>query len=233
MGGQACVFYGAAEFSRDCDIVIVADDANLARLNEVLKELEAVCIAVPPFDRQFLERGHAVHFRCHHVDAKGIRLDVMTRMRGCDEFAALWDRRLTLQDSDGMIYEILGIEDLVKAKKTQRDKDWPMIRRLVDAHYDAFRDSPTDERICFWLRESRTPEVLISVAEQYPQQRDKLLRARPVLQETLSASRDGLQPALSQEEANERRADEVYWKPLKDELESLRADRPKRGRAPE
>ena len=35
-----------------------------------------------------------------------------------------------------MTYELLGIEDLVKAKKTQRDKDWPMIRRLVDAHYD-------------------------------------------------------------------------------------------------
>jgi len=40
---------------------------------------------------------------------------------------------MTLQDLDGSIYEILGIEDLVKAKKTQRDKDWPMIRRLVDA----------------------------------------------------------------------------------------------------
>ena len=25
MGGQACVFYGAAEFSRDTDIVILAD----------------------------------------------------------------------------------------------------------------------------------------------------------------------------------------------------------------
>ena len=25
MGGQACVFYGAAEFSRDADLVIVSD----------------------------------------------------------------------------------------------------------------------------------------------------------------------------------------------------------------
>jgi hypothetical protein len=32
MGGQACVFYGAAEFSRDCDIVVVADNENLMRL---------------------------------------------------------------------------------------------------------------------------------------------------------------------------------------------------------
>ena len=29
MGGQACVFYGAAEFSRDTDFAILADAANL------------------------------------------------------------------------------------------------------------------------------------------------------------------------------------------------------------
>ena len=50
MGGQACVFYGAAEFSRDCDIVIVADDENLTRLQSALEELQAECIAVPPFE---------------------------------------------------------------------------------------------------------------------------------------------------------------------------------------
>ena len=33
MGGQACVFYGAAEFSRDTDFAIHADAANLNRLN--------------------------------------------------------------------------------------------------------------------------------------------------------------------------------------------------------
>ena len=33
MGGQACVFYGGAEFSRDTDIAILADAANLARLS--------------------------------------------------------------------------------------------------------------------------------------------------------------------------------------------------------
>ena len=32
MGGQACVFYGAAEFSRDTDIVLLADPDNLERL---------------------------------------------------------------------------------------------------------------------------------------------------------------------------------------------------------
>ena len=32
MGGQACVFYGAAEFSRDTDLLILAEAENLGRL---------------------------------------------------------------------------------------------------------------------------------------------------------------------------------------------------------
>ncbi len=64
MGGQACVLYGAAEFSRDTDIVTVADAENLRRLQAAVEELRADRIAVPPFERRFLEAGHAVHFRC-------------------------------------------------------------------------------------------------------------------------------------------------------------------------
>ena len=43
MGGQACVFYGAAEFSRNCDIVVVAEHDNFSRLTSALEELEADC----------------------------------------------------------------------------------------------------------------------------------------------------------------------------------------------
>ena len=50
MGGQACVFYGAAEFSRDTDLAIVADAGNLARLRRALDDLQAEVIAVPPFE---------------------------------------------------------------------------------------------------------------------------------------------------------------------------------------
>ena len=57
MGGQACVLYGAAEFSRDLDLALLPDPANL---------------------------------------------------------------------------DLLSLPDLIAAKKTQRDKDWPMIRRLIE-----------------------------------------------------------------------------------------------------
>jgi hypothetical protein len=64
MGGQACVFYGAAEFSRNADLVIVADSENLDRLRAALGELKATRIFVPELTEEFLRRGHAVHFRC-------------------------------------------------------------------------------------------------------------------------------------------------------------------------
>ena len=53
MGGQACVFYGAAEFSRDTDFAILASPANLARLKKALAELHAEIIAVPSFAIEF------------------------------------------------------------------------------------------------------------------------------------------------------------------------------------
>jgi len=81
MRGQACVFYGAAEFSRDTDLAIVANADNLARLRRALADLQAEVIAVPPFAASFLRRGHAVHFRCHHPEASGMRVDVLSQMR--------------------------------------------------------------------------------------------------------------------------------------------------------
>jgi hypothetical protein len=225
MGGQACVFYGAAEFSRDCDIVILAEDSNFQRLTSALEELQAECIAVPPMQWGFLGKGHAIHFRCKHPDARDIRLDVMTKMRGCDEFAGLWDRRTTLEDADGTVYELLGIEDLIQANKTQRDKDWPMIRRLVDAHYDEFQGQPNEDRVRFWLRESRTPEVLIRVGAEHPEILREQAKSRPLLAEAMAASRSAIRVELEKEQTREKEADRAYWNPLKRELEQLRRNR--------
>ena len=63
MGGQACVLYGAAQFSRDVDLAILADAENLGRLQAALDELRAEVVEVPPFEARYLERGHSVHFR--------------------------------------------------------------------------------------------------------------------------------------------------------------------------
>ena len=128
MGGQACVLYGAAEFSRDTDLAILASPKNLLRLGRALADLQAEVIAVPPFETRYLLKGHAIHFRCRHPEAAGMRVDVMTKMRGVDPFPKLWRRRTTTVLEDGTKCDLLSLPDLVRAKKTQLYKDWPMLR---------------------------------------------------------------------------------------------------------
>ena len=222
MGGQACVLYGAAEFSRDTDLVILADAANLTRLRRALAELQAEVIAVPPFQIRHLRRGHAVHFRCLHPDLLRIRVDVMSRMRGVGPFAALWRRRTTITLPDGFSFNALSLPDLVRAKKTQRDKDWPMVRRLLEAHYFQDRDHPTAAQVRFWMLELRSPELLIEVAQRHRIVCERVSRRRPLLQHAAQGDQTALETALHEEETREREVDRRYWQPLRAELEQLR-----------
>jgi hypothetical protein len=225
MGGQACVLYGAAEFSRDTDFAILASPANLSRLRAALSELQAEVIAVPPFELKYLKKGHAIHFRCHATEATGMCVDVMTKMRGVDAFAKLWPRRSTLLAEDGTSYELMSLPDLVKAKKTQRDKDWPMIRRLVEADYFKHRERPKQHQLRFWFLELRTPELLIELAAAHPAICRKLTKQRSLLHLAVPGKAIDLIEALSKEERLERQADREYWMPLKAELEQLRRAR--------
>ena len=222
MGGQACVFYGAAEFSRDTDFAILADAANLARLRKALAELRAELIAVPPFELKYLRRGHAIHFRCQHPEALRMRVDVMSKMRGVDSFARLWRRRTTLGLPDGTKCDLLSLPDLVQAKKTQRDKDWPMIRRLVEAHYFQPNAKPNPAQVKFWLMELRTPQLLLEVAQARPSLARRLASKRPLLRPAAAGKLTQLERALATEENYLRAEDKAYWLPLLKELESIR-----------
>ena len=228
MGGQACVLYGAAEFSRDTDLAILAEAANLARLRKALAELHAEPIAVPPFEIKYLRKGRAIHFRCQHPDALRMRVDIMAKMRGVDSFAKLWKRRTTIELLGGETCELLSLPDLVQAKKTQQDKDWPMIRRLVEANYFENQARPTTAQIRFWINELRTPELLIKVVRQNISVARKLSDKRQLLKVALAGGFEKLNMALAAEESIERENDRRYWQPLKKELERLRH----RGRDP-
>lgn len=227
MGGQACILYGAAEFSRDINFAILANEKNLIQLKAALDELQAEVIAVPPFSLEYLERGHAIHFRCATPEAAGLRVDVMTKLRGVDDFETLWERRTTISVDDGTAYELMSLPDLVKAKKTQRDKDWPMVSRLVEADYFAGRAEPTNENVKFWLLELRTPELLIEIAAEHTAIAHSLESTRPLLEFALANDEGSLSDALLVEEKAVREADKEYWQPLKTELEQLRLNRPR------
>lgn len=222
MGGQACILYGGAEFSRDVDLAVLASDDNLGRLRQALAELQAGVVAVPPFDEQYLRHGHALHFRCAHPEAQGLRIDVMSVLRGVDPFDVLWERRTSLELGAGLTAELLALPDLVKAKKTQRDKDWPMIRRLVEADYARSQPQAGEKQIRFWIRECRTPSILMELAAFHTQQVVEVESMRPLLALARAGNEVGLERALMAEESEERQADKNYWQPLCRELEALR-----------
>ena len=225
MGGQACVLYGAAEFSRDTNLAILASEENAERLTKAMQSLEAEVIDVPPFLLQHLDAGHAVHFRCRHPEAAGMRVDVMSRMRGVVDFLMLWERRTTLVMDDGTLCDLLSLGDLVQAKKTQRDKDWPMIRRLVEANYFANQADPSPEQLTFWFQELRTPELLRDLAQAHHALAKNAVAIRSLVHHALSNDVPALEAALNDEERRERLEDQAYWQPLKLELERLRRER--------
>jgi hypothetical protein len=222
MGGQACVLYGSAEFSRDLDLALSLNSDDLRVLQEALDELQAECIAVPRFDPDMLRAGHSVHFRCHAPGAEGLRIDLMHSMRGVDSFETLWNRRTILTAEDDLTINLISVPDLVQAKKTQRDKDWPMIRRLVETHYQLHQHEASEEQRLFWLLQARTPGLLIELAQADPDFCRSLTERRPLLDDALQGIASGVESGLATEENRERASDRAYWEPLKRELERLR-----------
>jgi len=223
MGGQACILYGAAEFSRDADLAVLASAENLDHLRLALADLRAEVIAVPALDATYLERGHAVHFRCGREDVAGLRVDLMSRMRGVEPFERLWERRTTFTldvEEEQLVLDALSLPDLVAAKKTQRDKDWPMIRRLVEANYLLFRTAPSSARVTFWLRELRTPSLLIECSREHSAEVPGV--TRPAAEAALVGEEALVERRLAAEQAREVELDRAYWAPLRAELEQLR-----------
>ncbi|MFH1361745.1 MAG: hypothetical protein ABIH69_03730 [bacterium] len=229
IGGQACIIYGAAEFSRDSDFVLLCEQENLERLNKALKALKAELIYVPPLEIGYLQKGHACHFRCKAKDVAGLRIDIMAKMRGCDPFEKLWKRRKKVSVEGNGIIDIIGLRDLVKSKKTKRDKDWLMLKNLVENDIVLNKEHPAEDQIKWWLLESRHPESLVRLATEYSKISNECLTYRPLLAAATEREKQKLASLLHEEELAERKRDADYWSPLIKELETLRHLASKRG----
>lgn len=127
-------------------------------------------------------------------------------------------------------FHLLSVADLVQAKKTQREKDWPMISALVEAHFRQFHREPNPDRIAFWLRETRIPERLLWLVAQFAEKARELHQVRPLLSLSTSGELDVLRMALDAEVRAEQEKDRAYWEPLRRELEQYRrTERDRRG----
>lgn len=221
IGGQATIIYGAAQFSRDSDFIVLCDSQNIIKLKKALKSLKAQNIYVPPLKKEFLDKGHACHFRCNLSSVKNLRIDILSKMKGCDSFEELWKRRFIVRPASAGAIDVIGLYDLVQSKKTQRDKDWFMINKLVENDMLTTK-RPTAEKIKWWLCECRNPEKLIELASKNKKILKECAQKRPLLRYTIKKDVSRLMKLLKREEILERKKDIEYWQPLKKELEMLR-----------
>ena len=222
IGGQACIAYGAAEFSRDSDFIILCEHENIEKLQSALNALKAKPVYVPPLKMEYLQRGHACHFRCNAQGLQGLRIDILSKMRGCAPFEELWKRKKMLKLKGGITINILGLADLVQSKKTQRDKDWSMLKRLVENDMILNKANSSKGKIRWWLLESRNVESLVKLTQNYPALAKKCVSQRPLLSLAIQQDIKNLSEQLVEEELLERSRDVEYWKPLRKELEGLR-----------
>ena len=209
---------------------MLAEPANIERLRLALKELAAERIAVPPFDPALFDRGHAIHFRCHAPDVADLRVDLMSKLRLLDSFPKLWERRTTFVDEDGNEFNLLSVPDLVRSKKTGRNKDWPVVELLVNIHIHENFAAPEPDWVRFWLSECRTASQLVALARRFPAECAALGGARPLLAQALAGDEAALIPSLDAEMRTEQAVDRAYWEPVRRELEAMRLDEARRKR---
>lgn len=127
ISGQATVLYGAAHFSQDLDLWIRPAGANIEAMLRALAAIRArVHKLTPPPSVRNMRRGHGFHF----VAPGGLYLDVMGSPPRVGGFADAARRAERMRTPWGIL-PVVGIEDLVEIKKTNRPEDYDVITRLA------------------------------------------------------------------------------------------------------
>jgi hypothetical protein len=124
--GQAVVYYRLALASKDGDWIVREDAAACARVLDVLGRRDARYRLSAPLDVRWLGGGWSSHFE--------FLLEERLRVR-CDFFSR--PPRLTRAEVEAAFQQgagplkVLGVEPLIRLKRTQRAKDYPIIAELA------------------------------------------------------------------------------------------------------
>ncbi len=123
--GQACVYYGIQQTTKDSDWIIEPDD--LGKLLEMLQAIDGsevnrvsfrpICGA--PMTKQFFKQGWTSHLQITDADGDDQYLDFF----GKPPRVTVWER--DVDDSDYAARQVVA-----QMKKTDREKDWPFVFAL-------------------------------------------------------------------------------------------------------
>src|SRR5262249_27413089 len=93
-----------------------------------------------------------------------------------------------------------------------------MVRRLVEADFHNRPRRPSQAQIQFWLREARTPELLVELCRRYPGTARRIRDVRSAVRWAMKGDLKRTEAALRDEEVSLRADDQAYWQPLRAEL---------------
>ncbi len=88
-----------------------------------------------------------------------------------------------------------------------------------------FRDRAKESQIRWWLKECRTPSLLVELAQEHPSLCREVTDQRPLPACAANEDRATLESRLQEEENLEKEKDRAYWLPLRRELERWRRER--------
>lgn len=121
IGGWAAIVHGLPRTTLDVDLFVRPSAENVRRLIGALSEIgHGIAREVAP--EEILEK-HVFLF------ADQIRIDVFTRPWGLDGFSECRKRALEVH-FEGIRIPVLGVEDLIRSKETDRESDREDIEAL-------------------------------------------------------------------------------------------------------
>jgi hypothetical protein len=190
--GQAVVLYRLAIMSKDGDWILREDDEALGHVRGVLAGRDSCYRFGAPLDLRWHRHGWSSHLE-HRSGLLRVRTDFVTRPPRIDpdRLAAMW-KGMPLAP-----VPIVGLEDLVEIKKTNREKDYAVIGELARLIHD-----PTQQ-----LLHSRSARDILSLVDSNPDSLAEAAARRPLLM-VAAEGRERLEQALDEERRGLMRANE-------------------------
>ncbi|MBW1855093.1 MAG: nucleotidyl transferase AbiEii/AbiGii toxin family protein [Deltaproteobacteria bacterium] len=226
------VAYGAAQFTRDADFWIKPTKKNLVCLQKALKQLKAKPRFLPPLDIEYLRKGHGVHFRFTYREQTFL-IDILGKPpRVIPNFNQAYKDANHIEWHE-LSVPVIDIKRLIATKKTERDKDYTVIKDLVDLLFEEVRSNRSQRKkfLTWLLQELRTPKYLKTITREWEYGKQYALktgREAAILACSKNATEEEIQAALDKEKEILRKADKQYWKPIRNEIKIMRQEHRKR-----
>ncbi len=127
ISGQACVLYGASQFTEDIDFWIESSIQNFRAFLRAMAKVKATVYKLsPPITPFYIRKGHGFYFRI----GDDWYIDVMGKPPRVGKFSSALERARRIKTEWGALM-VVAPEDLVLLKRTNRPADYEAISNLV------------------------------------------------------------------------------------------------------